>query len=343
MNTFQSEFSLPLAEQNQAGILLMNLGTPDAPTPEAVRPYLRDFLSDYRVVELPKIIWQPILHGIILPFRSKKSAHAYKKVWLKEGSPLSVFTQRQLDGLRERLPENVHLAYAMSYGNPSVHEALTMLKSKGVGRLLVVPLYPQYAGSSTGAALDKVWKELQLQRNQMSIRTVSRFFNHTGYIKSLAAQIRNYRAQHGAGEKLMFSYHGIPQRHHDLGDPYPLECHETARLVAMELGLKENEYIVSFQSRFGRDKWLEPSTQDLFIDLPRKQKITKLDVICPGFVSDCVETMEEIAIAGREQFHQAGGTQFQYIPCLNDNADWLDALADLVAENSGGWIHFPTV
>ncbi|MDK4689632.1 ferrochelatase [Kingella negevensis] len=335
---FNSEFSNSLTACQQVGVLLINLGTPAVPTAEAVRPFLRKFLSDSRVIELSPFIWQPILHGFVLPFRSKKSAHAYEKVWLKEGSPLDVFTHRQLEGLRERLPEHVHCAYAMTYSEPSVHEALTILKSKGVGRLIVLPLYPQYAGSSTGAALDKVFAELQAERNQMSVRTISRFYNHSGYIKAVAAQIRNYRAEHGKGEKLLFSFHGIPLRQHELGDPYPLECKETARLVAAELGLSEDDYLVSFQSRFGKNKWLEPATQTLFDTLPKKHKITKLDVVCVGFTSDCLETMEEIAIAGREQFHKAGGTQFHYIPCLNDNADWLDALADLVLENGQGWI-----
>lgn len=335
--TFQIEPKLPFTEQNQTGVLIMNLGTPNAPTAEAVKPYLRQFLSDHRVVELPKLLWQPILRGIILPFRSGNSAHGYEKVWLKEGSPLAVFTRRQCEGLTQRLPENVHTAYAMTYGKPSVHEALTILKSKGVGRLIVLPLYPQYAGSSGGAALDKVLGELLCQRNQMSVRTVSRFYNHPSYIAALAAQIRNFRNQHGAGDQLMFSFHGIPQRHHDNGDPYPDECRETARLTAAALGLDESQYIVSFQSQFGKDKWIGPSTQKLFDELPAKG-VRRLDVVCPGFVSDCLETMEEIAIAGREQFHAAGGTQFQYIPCLNDNPDFLDTLAQIVRENGSGWI-----
>ena len=335
---FHPEFSIPLAEQNQVGVLLVNLGTPEAPTPEAVRPFLRDFLSDPRVIELSPWLWQPLLRGIILPFRSRHAARLYEKIWLKEGSPLKVFTHRQLEGLRERLPENIHCAYAMSYGKPSIHEAMSTLKSKGVGRIIVLPLYPQYAGSSTGAALDKVLDELEHERNQMSVRTVARFYFHTGYIRALAQQIASYRKQYGAGEKLMFSFHSIPQKHSDLGDPYAQECRETARLVALELGLSEQDYIVSFQSRFGGGKWLEPSTQTLFKELPRKHKITKLDVICPGFVSDCLETMEEIAIRGREQFHAAGGTQFQYIPCLNDNPAWLDALSDIVKESGAGWI-----
>lgn len=338
---FQPEYPIEFGEQEQIGVLLINLGTPDAPTAESVRPYLRAFLSDQRVVELPRWLWQTILRGIILPFRSKNSAHGYQKVWLKEGSPLAVFTQRQTEGLRSRLPAHVHVSYAMTYSKPSIAESLMTLKSKGVGRLIVLPLYPQYAGSSTGAALDKVWQQLLQQRNQMSVRSISRFYNHPAYIHALANQIRAYRAEHGTGDKLMFSFHGIPQRQHDTGDPYPHECRETARLVATELGLNETQYLVSFQSQFGKDKWVTPSTQDLFTELPKKHGVEKLDVVCPGFVSDCLETMEEIAIAGREQFHAAGGTQFHYIPCLNDNPDFLDALATLIQENGAGWFNVP--
>ncbi len=339
---FNIEPELSFEQQNKIGILLLNLGTPAQPTAEAVKPFLRQFLSDHRVVELPKWIWYPILHGVVLPLRPKVSAENYSRVWLKEGSPLKVFTEKQAAGLRERLPDTVFIEYAMSYGQPSVAQMMAKLKAAGVGRLLVVPLYPQYAGSSTGAALDKVLTELSKQRNQMAVRTVSRFFNHEGYISALENQIRNYRAQYGTGDKLMFSFHGIPMKQHDAGDPYAHECRTTAKLVAAQLGLTEQDYVVSFQSQFGKAKWVEPSTQDLFKSLP-KQGVKKLDVICPGFVSDCVETMEEIAIAGREDFHEAGGEDFHYIPCLNANAEWLDALTDLVKENLLGWLKYDLV
>ena len=334
---FLSEPNLPLAQQNKIGVLLLNLGTPQSYDVKAVRSYLREFLSDYRVVELAPCLWQPLLRGVILPFRSKKSAHSYQTIWQDEGSPLAWFTQRQAEGLRQRLPEHIVVTYAMTYGKPSVAETLQQMKQQGVGCLLVLPLYPQYASSSTGAALDKVWKQLLQQRNQMSVRTVSRFYDDEAYINALVKQIRSHRAEHGAGEKLMFSFHGIPQRHADLGDRYPQECRVTAQQVAQQLGLQEHEYIVSFQSRFGRNKWLEPSTQTLFSELPKKHHVHKLDVVCAGFVSDCLETLEEIAIIGREQFLQAGGEQFHYIPCLNDNDDWLDALVRLVNQNIMGW------
>lgn len=338
--SFHTEPHITFEQQNKTGILLMNLGTPERPSPEALKPYLRRFLSDKRVVELPSFLWKPILFGAVIPLRVKNVAENYERVWLNEGSPLQVFTERQRDGLRQRLPQDLYIEYAMTYSEPLVSQALAKLKANGVGRVLVLPLYPQYAASSSAAAIDKVLKELLKQRNQMSVRTVTRFYDHEGYIKALAAQIRNYRAEHGAGDLLMFSFHGIPQAQHDKGDPYPHECRKTAQLVAAELGLSEQDYTVSFQSQFGKAKWIGPSTQDLFVSLPKKQKIKKLDVICPGFTSDCLETMEEIAIAGREEFFASGGEQFHYIPCLNDNPDWLDALADLARDNLQGWVSY---
>ena len=324
--------------RQKTGVLLINLGTPAAPTAAAVRPYLRSFLSDRRIVELPALLWQPLLRGVILPLRAKKSAANYAKVWFKEGSPLEVFTRRQCEGLQSRLPEDVAVAYAMSYSEPSIPSAIEALKAQGVGRLIVLPLYPQYAGSSSAAALDQVHDALKRQRNQMSLRTVSRFYDHPAYIGAQAAQIRNYRAQHGSGGKLLFSFHGIPLRHERNGDPYQSECRHSARLIAAELGLGEQDYEVCFQSRFGPAKWLEPNTQQLIKQLAKKNAGGRIDIACPGFVADCLETMEEIAISGRELFHAAGGSDYHYIPCLNDNPDWLDALAQIVRENGAGWL-----
>ena len=324
--------------RQKPGVLLINLGTPAAPTAAAVRPYLRSFLSDRRIVDLPALLWQPLLRGVILPLRAKKSAANYAKVWFKEGSPLEVFTRRQCEGLQSRLPEDVAVAYAMSYSEPSIPSAIEALKAQGVGRLIVLPLYPQYAGSSSAAALDQVHDALKRQRNQMSLRTVSRFYDHPAYIGAQAAQIRNYRAQHGSGGKLLFSFHGIPLRHERNGDPYQSECRHSARLIAAELGLGEQDYEVCFQSRFGPAKWLEPNTQQLIKQLAKKNAGGRIDIACPGFVADCLETMEEIAISGRELFHAAGGSDYHYIPCLNDNPDWLDALAQIVRENGAGWL-----
>ena len=337
MPRFLPEPALPFAQQQRTAVLLLNLGTPAAPTAAAVRPYLREFLSDARVVELPQWLWQPILQGPVLTLRPKKSAHGYEKVWLPEGSPLAVFTERQAAALAQKLPKHIIVRHAMTYGEPSVPRVLAELKAQGVGRLLVLPLYPQYAASSSAAALDKVFAVLQQQRNQMSVRTISRFYDDAGYIKAMKQHIEAYWAAHGRSSKLMLSFHGIPQAGHDQGDPYPEECRRTAKLLAAALDLAETDYLVSFQSRFGKAKWVGPSTQDLFDTLP-KQGTTSLDVFCPGFAADCLETMEEIAIAGREQFHAAGGEQFHYIPCLNDNPAWIDALAALAEENLHGWL-----
>ena len=336
MPRFLPEPALAHAQQNRTAVLLLNLGTPAAPTAAAVRPYLRDFLSDPRVVELPKLLWQPILRGLVLTLRPKKSAHGYEKVWLPEGSPLAVFTERQAAALAQALPD-VLVRHAMSYGEPGVAQVMAELKAAGVSRVLALPLYPQYAASSTGAALDKAFNVLLQQRNQMSLRTVARFYDDAGYIEAMKQQIEAYWAQHGRGDKLMLSFHGIPQANEDQGDPYQYECRETAKLLAAALNIGESDYIVSFQSQFGKAKWVGPSTQKLFDELP-KQGVTKLDVFCPGFVSDCLETMEEIAIAGREQFHAAGGTQYHYIPCLNDNPAWLGALTDLAKRHLQGWV-----
>ena len=335
MSRFHIEPALSYTQQHKTAVLLINLGTPDAPTAEAVRPYLRDFLSDYRVVELPRLLWQPILRGLVLTLRPKKSAHGYEKIWFQDGSPLAVYTERQAKALAAALPDVV-VRHAMTYGNPSVADVLADLKAQGVGKLLVIPLYPQYAASSTAAALDKVFEQLLLQRNQMSLRTVSRFYDDAGYIEAMKQHIQAYWAEHGRGDKLMLSFHGIPQKNADDGDPYPDECSHSAKLLAEALGLSEQDYIVSFQSQFGKAKWITPSTQALFDELPKKG-VKKLDVFCPGFIADCLETMEEIALMGREQFHEAGGTHYQFIPCLNDDPAWIAALTQLVETQLQGW------
>ncbi|OSI36447.1 ferrochelatase [Neisseria dumasiana] len=335
MPRFLPEPPTPHHLQEKTAVLLLNLGTPEAPTAAAVRPYLRDFLSDQRVVELPKLLWQPILRGLVLTLRPKKSAHAYEKVWLPEGSPLAVYTEKQAELVAKQIP-NITVRHAMTYGSPNAASVLAELKAQGITRVLAIPLYPQYAASSTGAALDKIFETLLKQRNQISIRTVSRFYSDSGYIDAMKQQIEAFWTHHGRGEKLMLSFHGIPQKNSDEGDPYAYECQKTAELLADALSLEKDDYIVSFQSQFGKAKWIGPSTQDLFDELP-KQGITKLDVFCPGFVSDCLETMEEIAIAGREQFHEAGGKQYQYIPCLNTHPAWIYALSNIVKQNIQGW------
>ena len=330
----------PPASPAKTGVLLINLGTPAAPTAAAVKPYLREFLSDQRVVELPRWLWQTVLRGIILPFRSGKSAHGYQKIWQSEGSPLYVYTERSAQALEQHLRKAMTdapmVAFAMTYGAPSVADTIARLKQQGVSRLLVLPLYPQYAASAGGAALDKVWQVLLQQRNQMSVRSISRYYDHPGYIQALAGKIEQHWQQHGRGDKMMLSFHGIPQAQHNAGDPYPQECRQTAVLLAQQLKLAESDYIVAFQSQFGKAKWIGPSTQDLLVSLP-KNGVKKLDVVCPGFAADCLETLEEIALQGREDFYAAGGTQYQYIPCLNDDSAWIEALAALVQTHLHGW------
>ncbi|EGY53578.1 ferrochelatase [Neisseria shayeganii] len=335
MPAFLPEPPLSAKQQHGTAVLLINLGTPEAPTAEAVRPYLREFLSDQRVVELPKLLWQPILRGFVLPFRPRKSAHAYRQIWQQEGSPLAVFTARQAQALQQALPD-VSVRFAMTYGRPSVADTLAELKAQGIGRLLVLPLYPQYAASSSGAAIDKVLKVLLKQRNQLSLRTVSRYYDHPAYIRAMQTHIEAYWRQHGRGKKLMLSFHGIPESAHIQGDPYPDECRHTARLLAEALQLNEEDYLVAFQSQFGRNRWIGPSTQQLLDELP-KQQTDELDIFCPGFLSDCLETLEEIAIAGREQFHAAGGKTYRFIPCLNDSPACTEMLAALAGENLHGW------
>jgi len=328
----------------KTGILLVNLGTPDAPTAKAVRPYLKQFLGDARVVEIPKALWWLILNGIILNVRPKKSAEKYASVWLKEGSPLRVYTEQQAVKLRgflgERTPAPCIVDFAMTYGNPSIPDALRRLKEQNCQRILVVPLFPQYAASSTAPAFDQVFAELQQLRNQPALRTVRNFHDNPGYIQALAANINAYWVKHGRPEKLLMSFHGVPQYTQDLGDPYHCECHKTGRLLSEALGLTKDQYAVSFQSRFGRAEWIKPYTTATLLELG-KQKTRRVDVVCPGFVADCLETLEEIAMEGREDFQHAGGGEYHYIPCLNGNDEWIHALTDLVMDNLQGWLTEP--
>ncbi|MGB8517219.1 MAG: ferrochelatase [Gallionella sp.] len=328
----------------KTGILLVNLGTPDAPTAQALRPYLKEFLSDPRVVEIPRAIWWLILNGIILNTRPKKSAAKYASVWLKEGSPLRVYTAKQAALLQGYLGEKTKAAfvveYAMSYGNPSIASVMQKLQAQNCTRILVVPLYPQYAASSTATVFDLVFAALQKTRNAPAIRTIKHFHDDAGYIKALAANINEYWMKNGRPEKLVMSFHGVPQYTLEKGDPYHCECHKTGRLLAQELGLKAEQYAVSFQSRFGKAEWIKPYTTATLLELG-KQKTKRVDVVCPGFVADCLETLEEIAMEGKEDFQHAGGGEYHYIPCLNERDDWLHALTNLVLENLQGWLIEP--
>lgn len=342
--TYQTEPAFIHGTPEKTGILLVNLGTPDAPTAQAVRPYLKQFLGDPRVVEIPRLVWWLILNGVILNVRPKKSAAKYASVWLKEGSPLRVYTERQaslLQGyLGERTRAPVVVDYAMTYGQPSIPDVLRKLKAQNCQRILVVPLFPQYAASSTAPVFDQVFGEMQQLRNMPALRTIKHFHDHPGYIKSVAANINEYWMKHGRPEKLVMSFHGVPQYTLDKGDPYHCECHKTGRLVAEALGLTREQYTVSFQSRFGRAEWIKPYTTATLLELG-KTKTRRVDVVCPGFVGDCLETLEEIAMEGREDFQHAGGGEYHYIPCVNDRSDWIHALTDLVIENLQGWMPTP--
>jgi ferrochelatase len=324
----------------RTGVLLVNLGSPDTPTVPAVRSYLRQFLTDPRVVEIPRLIWLPILHLFILRTRPKVSAARYAQIWLGEGAPLRVHTERQSTLLRghvgERLKAPLVIDYAMRYGRPSIEEKLAFMKTQRCERILLVPLYPQYSAATTASALDCVYATLARQRDQPAIRTVKHFHDHAGYIRALAQSVRDYWMKNGRPECLVMSFHGVPRRTLEKGDPYHCECQKTARLLAEALSLKPEQYRVAFQSRFGRAEWLKPYTADVLKELGQKQA-GRVDVICPGFVSDCLETLEEIAIEGKTTYLQAGGREYHYIPCLNEREDWIQALTDLVLSNLLGW------
>ncbi|KAF0204881.1 MAG: hypothetical protein FD173_1463 [Gallionellaceae bacterium] len=329
----------------KTAVLLINLGTPDAPTAQAVRPYLKEFLSDPRVVEIPRAIWWLILNGIILNLRPKKSAAKYADIWMSEGSPLKLHTERQTRLLQQRLQQRADgmplvVDYAMRYGNPSVASVLGKLKAQNCQRILVLPLYPQYAASSTATAFDAVFKDLLQMRNIPSLRTVKHFHDDPGYIQASAQNIRDYWTRHGRPDKLVMSFHGVPSYTLEKGDPYYCECLKSGRLIAEELGLSEEQYIVSFQSRFGKAEWIKPYTTTTLKEFGQ-MKLKRVDVVCPGFVADCLETLEEIAMEGKEDFLHAGGGEYHYISCLNERSDWVDALADLVLQNLQGWLEKP--
>ena len=322
------------------GVLLVNLGTPDQPTTAAVRRYLAEFLWDRRIVEIPRLIWWLILHGIILRLRPRQSAERYKGVWTEDGSPLLAIGRRQLAALETRLeqqcPGPVKLALGMRYGNPSIASALRELQAADARRLLVLPLYPQYAASTVASTFDKVTEELARWRWLPEWRMITHYHDQPDYIAALAASIRDAWQEQPPAEKLLFSFHGVPKRSLLAGDPYHCECHKTARLVAEALELPSDRWAVSFQSRFGRAEWLQPYTSELLKDWAR-QGISSVDVICPGFSADCLETLEEITDENRTFYLEAGGKQFRYIPALNDRDDHIEALHNLILHHTQGW------
>ena len=324
----------------RVGVLITNLGTPDEPTTPALRRYLDQFLSDPRVIELPRLLWWLILHGIVLRTRPKKSAEGYRSVWSEDGSPLLAHTRGQAEGLKQRLQfrygPNIEVAYAMRYGNPSIASALEDLQRRGVRQLLVLPMYPQYSASTTGSTFDALSQDFQQRRWLPDLRFISHYHDFEPYIEALARKIERHWAENGRPDMLVLSYHGVPKRYLLNGDPYHCECHKTTRLLAKRLGLRDGEYMTTFQSRFGNEEWLQPYTDETMKSLPN-QGVKRVHVACPGFSADCLETIEEIDEENREYFMEAGGEDFHYIPALNSDDDHIDMIATLVEKHLQGW------
>lgn len=328
-------------EQAPIGVLVVNLGTPQAPSKQALRPYLREFLSDQRVIDYPRWLWYPILYGIILNTRPRKSAEAYRAIWTEGGSPLLVYSQRLVEQLQARLAastaEPVKVVLAMRYGQPSIQTGLEALRAAGARRILVLPLYPQYSVTTVGTTFDVVFDVLKSWQWMPEIRTVHEYCRHPQYVRAIADSIRAQWAKHGRPDRLLFSMHGVPERYTRKGDPYECQCRDTAELVAAELGLQEADWLLTFQSRFGPEAWLQPYTDATLKQLPR-DGVRHVDVICPGFAADCLETLEEIDGENRHYFEEAGGERFAYIPALNDSPAHVDLLATLVLEQCQGWV-----
>jgi ferrochelatase len=315
-------------------VLLVNLGTPDAPDAPAVRRYLGEFLSDRRVVEIPPLLWQPILRGIILRTRPKKSAHAYGLVWTEHGSPLAAITKAQTAALQGAFGPDVRVEHAMRYGNPSIGERIAAMKADGCERILVAPLYPQYCAATTATVIDKAFETLAGMRWQPALRTLPPYHDDPAYIDALKTSVeQQLAALDFAPDAILASFHGMPQRTLELGDPYHCHCRKTARLLSEALG---RDVLVAFQSRFGRAKWLEPATDAVLAELPGRG-IKRIALVAPGFSADCLETLEELAIRGRETFIEAGGEHFAYLSCLNDSAPGLQMLRSILARELAGW------
>jgi len=331
----------PSVQTGKIGVLITNLGTPDEATTKAVRRYLKEFLWDSRVVEQPRWLWWLILNGVILTIRPKRSAAAYQKVWQEDGSPLMVASCAQEKAIKEKLGqlygEQVVVKLAMRYGNPSIQSGLESLREQGCNQLLILPLYPQYSATTTGSTFDAVANVLKTWRRVPAIRMVDSYHDEAGYIDALAESVRAYWKQHGKGERLLLSFHGIPNRYFKAGDPYPCFCWKTGRLLREALGLDEEHCKVSFQSRFGREPWVEPYT-DKTLAAWGKEAVGDIDVICPGFSSDCLETLEEIAMENADIFAQAGGGKLSYIPCLNADEKHIEYLTGLINRQLQGWV-----
>ena len=327
--------AIPVAK---VGVLLINLGTPNAPEPGAVKLYLKEFLSDPRVVEIPQLVWQPILRGIILNTRPRKSAHAYSQVWTDEGSPLAAITARQAGALKDSFGPTVMVDHAMRYGRPAISEKIDALKTAGCERILIAPLYPQYCAATTATANDEAFFHLRRMRWQPSVRTLPPYHDDPAYIRALAERLsEGLAALDFEPEAILASFHGMPRRTLELGDPYHCHCRKTARLLSEASG---RELVVTFQSRFGRAKWLEPATDVTLTELARRG-VAKVAILAPGFSADCLETLEELEIRGRASFVAAGGTHFAYLPCLNDSPAGLAMLKAVIGRELEGWVAAP--
>lgn len=343
--SFATEPNYKHGTQAKIGILLVNLGTPDAPTPKAVRRYLKEFLSDPRIVEIPRLVWWLILNVIILNVRPRKSAAKYATIWTAQGSPLRIHTERQATMLGAALAKRVTyptvVLPAMRYGNPSMASAMALLKDQHCDNILVLPLYPQYAASTTASTFDQLARTLSSIRNLPGIRFVRSYHDHPAYIDAVARNLDAHWQRIGrpdfATDKLLMTFHGVPKFHLDRGDPYHCHCHKSARLIAERLGLQPTDYVVTFQSRFGRTEWLQPYT-DKTLEALGAKGTNRVDVICPGFAADCLETLEEIAVEGRETFLHAGGSTFNYLPVANDSDAYVDALLTISMAHLDGWI-----
>lgn len=337
---YQSSPNFTHNQGDKVGVLVTNLGTPDAPKKTELKRYLQEFLSDPRVVEVPRLLWWMILNLVILNIRPKRSAKAYATVWTERGSPLMFHTQDQTKALRDNLQQqygdNIVVDFAMRYGSPSVDSVVDNMLQQGVRKLVVLPLYPQYCASTTGSTFDAIANSFRKRRWIPELRFITHYHDHKGYIKAVADKIQTHWDQHGRADKLIFSYHGIPKRYLLNGDPYHCECYKTSRLIAAELGLTDNEHFTSFQSRFGREEWLKPYTDHSLKAFP-EQGVKSVQIVCPGFSADCLETIEEIGEENRDCFLEAGGERYEYIAALNADKGHIQALTKLLESHLQGW------
>lgn len=327
-------------QTDKLGVLITNLGTPDEPTTPALRRYLREFLSDPRVVEIPRLLWMLILHGIVLRVRPKKSAQAYQTVWTEKGSPLFFHTQSQAEALGAKLKQeygdSIQVEFAMRYGQPAIANVVDNMLESGVRKLVVLPLYPQYSGSTTASTFDALAKDFTQRRWIPELRFINGYYDHPLYIKALANKVREYWKSHDRADKLVLSYHGVPKFFLEKGDPYYCHCQVTSRLLEQELGTEPGFILTTFQSRFGKAEWLKPYTDQTLKSLPQ-EGVNSVQVMCPGFPSDCLETIEEIGEENREYFMESGGKSYEYIPALNADEEHIEALYELVKQNLSGW------